>query len=89
MKTRSSSGVGQKVDLEFNVDTLRINDLGEDDQPQQPSANQIYQGLKRTSSTASENQDPAQGISINKFKPQSKTTTDIRSMLAGINPEKD
>lgn len=27
MKTRSSSGVGSKVDLEFNVDTLRISDL--------------------------------------------------------------
>jgi len=26
MKTRSSSGVGQKIDLEFNVDTLRITD---------------------------------------------------------------
>ena len=32
MKTRSSSGVGQKVDLEFNVETLRITDLGEDEQ---------------------------------------------------------
>jgi KaiC/GvpD/RAD55 family RecA-like ATPase len=29
MKTRSSSGVGQKVDLSFNVDTLRIFDDGE------------------------------------------------------------
>lgn len=31
MKTRSSSGVGQKIDLEFNVDTLRITDLDEAD----------------------------------------------------------
>jgi replicative DNA helicase len=30
MKTRSSSGVGQKVDLEFDADTLRIKDLPED-----------------------------------------------------------
>ena len=29
MKTRSSSGVGQKVDLSFNVDTLRIYDDGD------------------------------------------------------------
>lgn len=29
MKTRSSSGVGQKVDLQFNVDTLRIFDDGD------------------------------------------------------------
>jgi replicative DNA helicase len=35
MKTRSSSGVGQKVDLEFDVDTLRIRDLAEDPEYQQ------------------------------------------------------
>ena len=29
MKTRSSSGVGSKVDLKFNIDTLRIEDLEE------------------------------------------------------------
>jgi len=61
MKTRSSSGVGQKVDLEFNVDTLRITDLGEEESepsfsqgggrsnnPNQGSSSMI-QGLKRTS----------------------------------------
>jgi KaiC/GvpD/RAD55 family RecA-like ATPase len=59
MKTRSSSGVGQKVDLEFNVDTLRISDLGEEEdnrsfnqggggsRPQ--GGNSIYAGLKKTS----------------------------------------
>ena len=31
MKTRSSSGVGQKIDLEFDIDCLRIRDLEEDD----------------------------------------------------------
>ena len=29
MKTRSSSGVGQKIDLEFNIDSLRITDVDE------------------------------------------------------------
>ena len=32
MKTRSSSGVGQKIDLGFDMDTLRITDIGEDSQ---------------------------------------------------------
>jgi len=32
MKTRSSSGVGSKVDLKFNVDTLRIEDLEDGDE---------------------------------------------------------
>ena len=56
MKTRSSSGVGQKVDLEFNVDTLRITDLGEDEMEstfnQQKSENgtsSMIKGFKRTS----------------------------------------
>ena len=31
MKTRSSSGVGMKIDLEFNVDTLRISDCEQED----------------------------------------------------------
>jgi replicative DNA helicase len=32
MKTRSSSGVGQKVDLDFNIESLRITDPGEEAQ---------------------------------------------------------
>jgi len=32
MKTRSSSGVGSKVDLKFNPETLRIEDLEEDEE---------------------------------------------------------
>ena len=30
MKTRNSSGLGLKIDLEFNVDTLRISDTEDD-----------------------------------------------------------
>ena len=33
MKTRSSSGVGQKVDLEFDIDSLRIRDCDETEAP--------------------------------------------------------
>jgi hypothetical protein len=50
MKTRSSSGVGQKVDLEFNVDTLRISDLGEEDNENYSSS---QSGNKPSSGTAS------------------------------------
>ena len=70
MKTRSSSGVGQKVDLEFNVDTLRITDLGDEDQegsfsngggrPQNPGGSSIYNGLRRTS-VVSTTTDPETG----------------------------
>jgi len=31
MKSRSSTGVGQKIDLEYDIDTMRITDAGGDD----------------------------------------------------------
>jgi archaellum biogenesis ATPase FlaH len=104
MKTRSSSGVGQKVDLEFNVETLRISDLGEDEQEtsfnqqKQGGGSSVYAGLKRTSTVSTTTDpetgeiipvDPTKGASISKSK-HAKGVADIRSMImANINPEKD
>jgi hypothetical protein len=31
MKSRSSTGVGQKIDLEYNIETMRITDEGGDE----------------------------------------------------------
>ena len=103
MKTRSSSGVGQKVDLEFNVETLRITDLGEDEQEgsfnsgagrsNSSGGNSVYAGLKRTSSVT-ETIDEHGEINPNDGTnaPKSKTSNHavgIRSMLAALNSEKD
>jgi hypothetical protein len=54
MKTRSSSGVGNKVDLGFDVDSLRIRDLEDDeDDAETHTANGLYDKLsKKTGSTA-------------------------------------
>ena len=50
MKTRSSSGVGQKVDLEFDVDTLRIRSLDEEEsQYQSKPQSSIMDSLKTKS----------------------------------------
>jgi archaellum biogenesis ATPase FlaH len=50
MKTRSSSGVGQKIELAFDVETLRITDPNPDESKShskpQPSANDILNRLK-------------------------------------------
>jgi len=91
MKTRSSSGVGQKVDLEFNMDTLRISDLGEEEessfsQQRTQSSSNMVQGFKRTSvvSTSTENNKnssgwerptPAEGWSIDKAGPAKYNTS--------------
>ena len=100
MKTRSSSGVGQKGELDFNIDTLRITDPGEEEaeanlnQIRSNSNNNIMQGLRRTSvvsSTATEQEsiDPTQGVSINKVKSKNPSAPLIRSFLTDISPEKD
>jgi len=67
MKTRSSSGVGQKVELEFNVDTLRISDLGEEEgetsfkEQRANSTSNMINNLKRTSvvTTSTDNEQPS------------------------------
>ena len=54
LKTRSSSGIGTKVELDFNVDSLRIVDAGtgEEDSGIPPSvANSILSKIKPKSTT--------------------------------------
>ena len=60
MKTRSSSGVGQKVELEFDIESLRIRDLAEDQDYQEfkKRAPSIYESIK-AKSTLSENEPNA------------------------------
>jgi KaiC/GvpD/RAD55 family RecA-like ATPase len=62
MKTRSSSGVGQKVDLAFDPDTLRITDCEDGDDEYNPNGgrNRIAESIKSrtTVSRTSEEADP-------------------------------
>ena len=51
MKSRSSTGVGQKIDLEYNIETMRITDLAEDQDYQEfkKRAPSIYESIKAKS----------------------------------------
>jgi archaellum biogenesis ATPase FlaH len=57
MKTRSSSGVGMKVDLDFDIETLRITDPGEDAQGTpgtvKPQVGSIMNNIKARSTVES------------------------------------
>jgi KaiC/GvpD/RAD55 family RecA-like ATPase len=95
MKTRSSSAVGQKIDLDFNLDSLRITDAGEEEGQSQPLGQQrssILDGLKKTSTmtggTSEEAREPGEGITVGKVR-GSVDGSKIRAMLANINSEKD
>jgi len=58
MKTRSSAGVGSKVDLKFNTDTLRIEDLEEGDEDSLTmTTNSLVDQLKRNSSIKAEDSE--------------------------------
>jgi KaiC/GvpD/RAD55 family RecA-like ATPase len=45
MKSRSSTGVGQKIDLEYNIETMRITDPGIDDSYNRPQSS-IMESIK-------------------------------------------
>jgi len=55
MKSRSSTGVGQKIDLEYNIETMRITDPGEDVSQQGGfTGSKIYESIKAKSQLTSE-----------------------------------
>jgi archaellum biogenesis ATPase FlaH len=86
MKSRSSTGVGMKVDLEYNIETMRITDPGEDaaNSYGQPNPDSIMNRIKN-SSKVTEATDPDTGEVTN--APSIKADVNgskLKSMLAGI-----
>jgi len=64
MKTRSSAGVGTKVDLKFDPDTLRIEDLEEGDEDAMTiTTSTLVDQLKRNSSIKAEEQPEKDTVS--------------------------
>ena len=89
MKTRSSSGVGQKIDLEFDVDSLRIRDLGEDEEYQefQKRKSTVFDQIKRgNGSPAIEKSDPSEGDTVGKIKAEADSTA-LRQFLGNLGNE--
>jgi KaiC/GvpD/RAD55 family RecA-like ATPase len=88
LKTRSSSGVGMKVDLDFNVESLRIVDAGEDEgNASNPNAaNSILGKIKPksiTSTAAKETIDPETG-EITKSPVAEVQSKNLKNMLANL-----
>ena len=89
MKTRSSSGVGQKIDLEFDVDSLRIRDLGDEDEYKEfdKRKSTIYDQLKRGGSTPTTEdtprEDPTEGDTVGKIRAQTDSTK-LRDFLNNL-----
>ena len=82
MKTRSSSGVGQKVELAFDIDSLRIVDAGEEDGYTPPPNSTVYDTLKKKSIVRSSD-DADSEANLPKVKADVQSTK-LKSMLAGL-----
>ena len=83
MKTRSSSGVGTKIDLEFNLESLRISDLPEDEQEHGGATSRgtssIIDSIKRKTEVT-QREEPTEGVSVGKVRANVESTK-LREIL--------
>jgi len=86
MKTRNSSGINSKIDLEFDIDTLRISDCEqEDDDAPTASSNgsSIVNALKRNTGVNSTQQTPDAGSAAPKIRAETESTK-LRQFLNNL-----
>ena len=95
MKSRSSTGVGQKIDLEYNIETMRITDPGLDSNEGgfgPPKSLNIMDQIKgkpdapkfeRATGTPVWEQSPAQKVT------GAADSTKLKSMLAGLKSQSE
>jgi replicative DNA helicase len=91
MKSRSSTGVGQKIDLEYNIETMRITDPGEDAQESsggygKPAASILNQ-IKTSTTVNDVTPKPKEGWSLENAGPTPGSNVEsarLKQMLAGL-----
>ena len=93
MKTRSSSGVGQKIDLDFNVDTLRITDcLDAEDSgfnaPKSAGSSFIASIKQKTNVSSAVPDDPTAGAPVKKVTAQVESSK-LRELLGRLPGDSD
>ena len=91
MKTRSSSGVGQKVDLAFDPDTLRISDCDEAEEDSNPigGRSRIAESIKnRTTVTAAQKADSDPIKEMAKVRSQTGSSK-LRELLGNLGTDEE
>jgi len=88
MKTRSSSGVGKKIDLDFNIDTLRITDSSSsgDDDDQSSSTSAKYGGIINSLQRSSKIEDTAPPTKASKAQIESSK---LRTLINNLSTDID
>jgi len=90
MKTRSSSGVGMKIDLEFNIDSLRITDLTEEEgygnHNSQSAGSTLLNSIKQrqtVNASTGEIADPMAGAAVPKVRAE-VASSKLRDLLNNL-----
>ena len=93
MNTRSCSVVGSKIDLEFDIDSLRIRDLADDEEYQEFAKRKstVFDQIKRTSTPGEIKQDespadPTEGKTVGKIRAETDSTK-LREFLGNLGSE--
>ena len=81
MKSRSSTGVGQKIDLDYNIETMRITDSGESESEGSGGMGTNILNSIKTGSTV--NKDAGEFTNSPKVN-ASVDSSKLKSMLAGL-----
>jgi len=95
MKTRSSSGMGHKVDLEFDVDTLRIRNLEEEEDQGQfhYKTSEVYKTLKQkskiTPTDATPELDPTKGETMGVKQKAEVEGGKLRKLLLDLHSDEE
>ena len=94
MKTRSSSGVNSKIDLDFDVNTLRITDCEQEDEGHAPNngtaGSNVLNQLKRNNQTNTDFVNTTADLESNKPVGKIKaevSTSQLKNFLNNLNSE--
>jgi hypothetical protein len=89
MKNRSGSGVGQKVDLEYSMDTMRITDPGLEAQEHHNGPPRTSNILTQIKTSTTVNPRPREETADMPIPPSSLESNKLKQMLAGLKSRND
>jgi hypothetical protein len=79
MKSRSSTGVGQKIDLEYNIETMRITDEGGEDGGYNKPQSSIMESIKARSQVSAADKIESAFVATANDEPAPRVQAEVQS----------
>ena len=81
LKLRNSAGTGERIDLGYSVETMRISDIGDDYDDSESSTQEIFQQLKNKSKSVVKKQSDESNEEEKQETKDKKKNTDILTLI--------